>query len=389
MYRKTYIEIDVNKIQNNLKKLTTKYNNYDYYFAVIKGFSYGHGNKLAKYVVESGINYIAVSSLEEGLAIRKYVDTPILCLEPISIEYINLCIENNITITLSCMDYFNKLKNVNTNGLKIHLKVNSGMNRLGFRDKNELLEVYNYYKDNIEGLYSHFATSGIYDKDWDNQLERFKDITSLIDLKQIKIVHLGRSLTLLNHDKIDFCNGIRLGIIMYGFNQTPREGTGFINALRRIKRNYTLNKLKVSKTIKDYSEYEEAFSVCSEVIEIQDILPGDKVGYGGTYIASENEKIAVLPIGYADGYSRSYRNFYVSIKGKRYPIVGDICMGMIMVKVDDNVSVGDKVYLIGNGISVREASKHIKTTVYETMCMYNTNVPRVYVKDNMVIDIEE
>lgn len=390
MYRKTYVEVNLDNMESNIKNIINNYPGYNYYFGVVKGFGYSHGNKLAKYITEMGINYLCVSSLEEGIKVRKYVDTPILCLEPISVEFIPLCIENNITITVSSINYFNELKKINTDNLKIHLKVNSGMNRLGFKDKNELLEVYNYYKDNIEGIFSHFATSGLTDKDWDNQLANFKEITSLINLNDIKIVHLGRSLTLLNHEKIDFCNGVRLGIIMYGYNQTPKPQTNFKGKLREVKRNYIIKKNNISKTIRDFSvDYKECFALCSEIMEIQKIKAGDKVSYGGTYIASGNELIGVVPIGYADGYSRKYNNFKVSINNKIYPIVGEICMGMIMVKIDDTINVHDKVYLIGNNISVREASRYIGTTVYETMCAIKDELPRLYLKNNTVIDIEE
>lgn len=390
MYRKTYVEVNLDNIESNIKNLITNYPGYDYYFGVIKGFGYSHGNKLAKYITKMGINYLCVSSLEEGLRIRNYVNTPILCLEPIDVEYIPVCITNNITITLSSTEYFNELKKVNTDNLKIHLKINSGMNRLGFKDKNELLNVYNYYKDNIEGIFSHFATSGLTDKDWDNQLENFKEITSLINLNDIKIVHLGRSLTLLNHEKIDFCNGVRLGIIMYGYNQTPKPSNSFKGKLREFKRNYIIRKQNISKTIRDFSiEYKECFSLCSEVMEIQNLKPGDKVSYGGTYTASMNERICVIPIGYADGYNRRFKNFKVSINNTIYPIVGEICMGMIMVKIDDKVNIHDKVYLIGNNISVREASRYIGTTVYETMCAIKDSLPRVYIKNNEIIDVEE
>lgn len=390
MYRKTYVEVNLNNVESNIKNIINNYPGYDYYFGVVKGFSYSHGNKLAKYITDMGINYLCVSSLEEGIEIRKYTNTPILCLEPISVKYIPLCIENNITITLSSMNYFNELKSVNTDNLKIHLKVNSGMNRLGFKDKNELLEVYNYYKNNIEGIFSHFATSGLMDKDWDNQLDNFKEITSLINLNDIKIVHLGRSLTLLNHEKIDFCNGVRLGIVMYGYNQTPKPQGGLKGKLREMKRNYIIKKNNISKTIRNFDvEYKECFSLCSEVIEIQNLKKGDKVSYGGTYIASGNERICVIPIGYADGYNRRFKNFKVSINNKIYPLVGEVCMGMVMAKIDDSVNIHDKVYLIGNNISVREASRYIGTTVYETMCAIKNDLPRVYIKDNMIVDAEE
>ena len=101
MYRNTYIEININNLQHNVKEIVKKYPDYQYYFGVVKGNAYGHSDKIAKYLIESGINYFAISSLEEAVSLRKNgITIPILCLEPIDIEYINECIENDITITI-------------------------------------------------------------------------------------------------------------------------------------------------------------------------------------------------------------------------------------------------------------------------------------------------
>ena len=107
MYRNTYAEINIDNLQNNVKQIIKKYPEYDYYFGVVKGNAYGHSDKICKYLVESGINYFAISSLEEAISLRNDgVKIPILCLEPIDLKYIEKCIENNITITVHDYEYF-------------------------------------------------------------------------------------------------------------------------------------------------------------------------------------------------------------------------------------------------------------------------------------------
>lgn len=396
MYRKTYAQININNIVNNVEQIITNYNNYDFYIGVVKGNAYGHGSYIVNDLIKAGINYLAVSNLDEALSVRKENPfIPILCLEPISLEYIDLCILNNITITLHDYTYYKNLISIKINGkLRIHLKLNTGMNRLGIDTKDEVKEIYNYIgkADNLvlEGIYSHFTTPGISDKIWDQQLDQFKYLTSEIDLNKIKIIHLGKSMTLINHPKIPFCNGVRLGIIMYGFDQTPKIGSGLKNKLRKVKADLRIKRDQISETnIENNLDLKEAYQVYSEIIQIRNIKKNDYVGYGTCYQAKEDERIAVVAIGYADGFNRNNYNGEVIINNKRYSIVGDICMGMIFVKIDDNVNIDDKVIIIGEELTVRKVSKQIKTTVYETMCMFDKKIPKVYIKDNKIVKIIE
>ena len=172
MYRKTYVEVNIDNLKNNVKNIVNYYNNYKYYFGVVKGNCYGHGiTYVINELIESGVNYLAVSSLEEALEARNInKNIPILCLEPIRLEYIDISIKNNITITVHDYNYTKELINKKLNkNLKIHLKIDSGMNRLGFKEKSELNEIYEKLKEKenieIEGIFTHFATLGINDKE--------------------------------------------------------------------------------------------------------------------------------------------------------------------------------------------------------------------------------
>ena len=398
MIRKTYVEVNIDNLKNNVKNIVNNYNKYNYFIGVVKGNCYGHGvTYVINELIESGINYLAVSSLEEALEARNVnKKIPILCLEPIAIEYLDICIKNKITITVHDYNYAKKLieKNINKK-IKIHLKIDSGMNRLGFKDKNELNEIYEKLKENknieIEGIYTHFATLGINDKEWDNQLNKFKYLTEDINLSEIPIVHLAKSAAFIDHPKIDFCNGIRLGIAMYGYDPNPKYNTnGIKNKLRQIKRNILRKKNKVSETTtKIPFELKPAFKMYTELIQIKKVKKGEFVGYGAMYRADEDITIGIMPVGYDDGIFRKSTGRYVSIKNKRYKIIGDVGMGMTAVKIDDSIEITDRVTLIGDNIPIKEVATHNGTSIYETMCNIGKTIPRVYVKDDEIVAVEE
>lgn len=398
MFRKTYVEVNIDNLKDNVKNIVNNYNKYNYFIGVVKGNCYGHGvTYVINELIESGINYLAVSSLEEALEARNVnKKIPILCLEPIAIEYLDICIKNKITITVHDYNYAKKLieKNINKK-IKIHLKIDSGMNRLGFKDKNELNEIYEKLKENknieLEGIYTHFATLGINDKEWDNQLNKFKYLTEDINLSEIPIVHLAKSAAFIDHPKIDFCNGIRLGIAMYGYDPNPKYNTnGIKNKLRQIKRNILRKKNKVSETTtKIPFELKPAFKMYTELIQIKKVKKGEFVGYGAMYRADEDITIGIMPVGYDDGIFRKSTGRYVSIKNKRYKIIGDVGMGMTAVKIDDSIEITDRVTLIGDNIPIKEVATHNGTSIYETMCNIGKTIPRVYVKDDEIVAVEE
>lgn len=392
MYRKTYAIIDEDKLKNNIKEIKAKYDNYKYYIGVVKNNAYNHGIKIINSLIEGGINYLAVSSLEEALDARKYNSKiPILCLEVIDLDYIYDCINNNVTITVESLEYLEKLNKIKLDfPIKIHLKLNTGMNRLGISEVKEVNKCVSIISENkkliLEGIYTHFATSGISDKYYDEQMKKFQELTKDIDLTTIPIVHLGRSLTLVNHDKPDFVNGIRLGIIMYGFSQSIKEDTSLRGKLRAIKRKKLIKKFNISKTyLTNDLNLKTAFSLYSNVMTIKKVKNKEFVGYGANFFADRDIKVAIIPIGYADGVTIKYKN--VSIKGKKYQIIAD-SMDMLMVKVDNTVKIGDKVEIFGENISIREASRNNGCNSYRLFNMITNRVPRIYKKDKEQIEIK-
>ena len=210
-------------------------------------------------------------------------------------------------------------------------------------------------------------------KSGDKQINKFKELTKNIDLKEIPIVHIGRSITLVNHDKLDFVNGIRLGICMYGFNNSLPTPTG----LRKLKRKFDLKRLKISDSyISNNLNLKTAFSLYTEVMSLRKVNAGEFVGYSAGYIAKEDVIVATLPIGYFDGVSKEMK--YVSINGNRYEIIGEICMDMMSVLVDKKVRLHDKVEIFGDNISIREVSNNVGTNAYHVLTGITTRVPRIY-----------
>lgn len=380
----TYTEINLNNLGKNAKVITEKYSEYKYFFAVLKSNAYGHGEKIVNCLIENGINYVAVSYISEALKIRKYnKEVPILLLQPINISELNIAKENNLTITVHNLNYLNELLKVD-NSLKVHLKLDTGMNRLGFKDKSEVKKaVYKIKESNyiLEGIYSHFATIGLFDKNYDNQVEMFKELTSLINLKEIPIVHFASSVILLSHPKLDFCNGARIGILLYGYNVCPTSSTiGLKNKLRNIRNKYYQKKYNISKTFCNVKiDVSPSMKLYTHILQIKTLNKGEKIGYGA-YTSKEKMKIAILPIGYNNGIGQNKTYRYVIINDKKYEVVGSIGMNMMSIKIDDNVKIGDKVLIMGDSITLGEMSRFKNTSISKTLLDIGKNNPKKYIE---------
>lgn len=393
MYRKTYLEVDCKNLKDNIINIKENYPGYDYYFGVVKANAYGHGGYIINSLIKGGINYLAVSSLEEAIKLREFnTEIPILILEPIHLEFLDKCLKYNITITVSNMEYFRELSTIELPGkLKIHIKLDTGMSRLGLTSSDELNELLQRLPNNpnlyLEGIYTHFATSGINDKHWDDQLNKFKAITKDVDLKTIPIVHMGRSLTLVNHEKIPFCNGTRLGIAMYGMSQNMPVGKGFKAFLRNLRNKHRRNKLHISSTTTTNNlDLKTAITLYSEVIDLRKIHANDFVGYGAGFIAQSDTLIATLPIGYADGIPKNIK--HVVINDKKYSVVGEVCMDMICVAVDESVKLYDKATIIGGDLlPVKKVANECGISTYSLFTGITNRVPRVYVDDQDITEI--
>ena len=274
--------------------------------------------------------------------------------------------------------------------IKIHLKVDSGMNRLGFKTNKEINEAVKIIEKNpklfLEGIYSHFATSGISDVYYDRQVHTFLELTKDLDLKNIPIVHLDRSLTLVTHEKLSFANGVRLGIVLFGFNGSRKVGVDLKGKLKEIKRKLYLKKHKISPTILENDlDVKTAFTLQTFVMSIRKVTKGEVVGYNASYKVEEDGFIATLPIGYADGVTKDFG--FVAIRKKKYKIVAD-AMDMLMVLVDKSVKVNDKVEIFGDTISIPEVTRRLHMNAYHLFNQISDRVPRVHKDDNGEVEMK-
>ena len=391
MYRKTYVEINEDILKSNVQNIILNYPKYDYYFGVVKGNAYGHGEHIVNALIEGGVNYLACSSLEEAISIRKYnKDIPILCFGYIATSDIDEAIKNNITVTIISYNYYKELISSNIkDGLKVHLKINSGMNRYGVSDKKEVKEIVETLKKSnitLEGIYTHYATSGVEDIYWDKQTKNFEDLTSLIDINSIPIVHLYNSLSLVKHDKLKYANGVRLGIVMYGYSSSTGKLDGIKEKIFDAKKYIKTKGKKISEThLSNDLKLKKAFKLYSEVVNINYVVAKNPVGYRATYIPSSDTFIAVVPIGHADGINKYYE--FVKINNKKYPIVS-LSMDAIMVKVDSTVKVHDKVVLIDDELTLNSIAVDSERSIHEVLDSISTRVPRVHIKDGKKTEIK-
>ncbi len=392
MQRPTYALINGNILKENIIEIKKNYPEYEYYIGVVKNDAYHHGIYVINDLIKGGVNYLAISSLEEAIKVRKInKNIPILCLEVILLDYLDLIIKYNITITIESLTYLKKLLAKDFNGLiKVHLAVDSGMHRLGFDSKKNLTEAFYLLKESknlfLEGIYSHFATSGIKDPYYDYQLNKFIELTNDIHLEEIPIVHLGRSRTLVEHKKPNFCNGIRLGIVMYGFNQSldinydSLKGKYQFWKIRKMQKKFRCSPTTITNCLK----VKPAYILYSQIMSRRKVKVGDFVGYNANYFIKTSGYIYTICIGYADGVDKKFD--YVLINSKKCKIVAD-CMDMLLVFSQNKYEVGCKVEIFGEQRSIKDVCRTLNINAYHLFNQISNRVTKVYVNKDKIKEI--
>ena len=374
-YRDTWVEVDLDCISDNIKELKSRLKKEVEIVSVVKANAYGHGDfQIANAALNSGATYLAVACLDEGISLRnKGITCPILVLGASRPVNVNVAAEKQITLTVFRVDWLEKaiLFLKPDAKLKLHVKLDSGMGRIGMRERQEvqMLEKLLHEDERLEfeGVFTHFATADELDLTYFNkQLESFQRMLTWFQHIP-RIVHACNSAAALRFEKASF-NAVRMGIAMYGL--TPS-----IEMEERLP--YPLK---------------EAFSLHSRLIHVKKLEAGDKVSYGATYEAQGVEWIGTIPIGYADGWLRKLQQQDVLINGKRYPLVGRICMDQCMVRLDEELPVGTKVTLLGSQgnetISINEIAKRAETINYEIPCLISRRVPRIFKRQGKTIHIQ-
>jgi len=349
MYRHTWAEIDLDRIYHNVKVIK-EHSGYESIYAVVKANGYGHGDiEVAEVALEAGATHLAVAFLDEAIRLREFFDVPILVMGYTDPEYFDLASEHDISVTIiDDIDY--------DKPLKVHIKVDTGMNRIGLKDSKEIHKLIDKISqsDNLvlEGIFTHLATAGSNEDYYNMQMSNFTE------LGLSGFIHVDNSAGMIAY-KHKF-NAARLGISMYGLK--PYDG-----------------KLPV--------ELKQAFSLYSCITNVKKISKGESVGYGATFTAKKESYIATIPIGYADGFLRYHKGREVEIAGRRYRIVGNVCMDQLMILVDETVKKDDIVALINDEITVDEIANDLDTINYEIVCSISDRVPRVYKRNQEVVKV--
>ena len=362
MYQNNYVEINLDNINKNVNTLIKRYNNYQYYFGVVKADAYGHGMiKVASEIIKQGINYLIVSSLDEALELRKKLKyVSILCETSIPLKDINLAIKNNITIVITDYSYYLELMKIKLkNELKIHIEINTGVNCYGINNKKELEEIVNNLLDHkkifLEGIFTNLTDTNTIDSSFfDEQLNKLVVLTKDVKLEDIPIVCIYDDSALLSHPKLKMANGVRIGISMFGINPIKYKKVD-INLL-------------------------PTFSLFSKIIEKKSVKAHENIGYYNNFKTKTNMQLGIVPIGYKDGFSPFNTGRNVSINNSRYKIIDSVYLDFIIIYIDDSININDKVALIGELITLEEVSEYTNINEWELMIMTN-NIEKKYIKN--------
>lgn len=373
-----WVEIDLGSILYNLNGLRKKLPESTKVCMVIKSNAYGHGSaKLAKFYEENGVDFLAVARAREAFELRKAgVSLPILNLGYTNLANVEECIKQNVSMTVFNYEFAEEVnriaKKINKTA-KIHLKMDTGMSRLGYvvleNDVNAIVEeiekISNLDFIEIEGMYTHFATADASNKEFEElQTGRFATMVEELEKKGLRpaYVHSSNSAEILDmEEKYDM---VRIGIVQYGL--------------------YPSDEVKRSVDLKP------AMSFKAKVSNIKILNPGTSISYGRIYFTTVKEKIATITVGYADGFLRGRKNPYVFIKGVKCSIVGRICMDQCMVRVpmDMDIHIDDDVLIFGKeDVTVDDIAHDCDTINYEVLCDVSRRVPRVYIQNGEIVDI--
>jgi alanine racemase len=371
--RPTRAMINLSNLDHNIKELKKLMKPETCFMAVVKANAYGHGAiEVALQALDSGASWLGVATPEEGAELREAgVKAPILVLGGIYFSDVKTVVQYDLTqciFTTGLLDSLNKEGARWGKCINIHLKLDTGMRRIGISCINELerflAEVKQYSNLRLEGAFTHFAAADEPDKTFTSvQLERFKEMLNVIHKHNIrpKFVHAANSAAIIECPSTHF-NLVRAGISMYGYYPSP-----------------AVNKTQAS--LLPVMQWE------TKILCIKQISQGDSISYGRTFYAPNPMKIATLPIGYADGYKRILSNKgHVLIDGIKAPVVGRICMDQMMVDVTHipQAKPDDTAVLIGmqrnTAIDADYLANLSDTISYEILTSVSSRVRRVYVK---------
>lgn len=368
--RPTHVLVDLDNLTQNYKAIQRTVGK-TMVMPILKANAYGHGLvRVGQHMQDIGAKILGVAYLEEGILLREAgVTTPILVLGGILGSQTPLFLQHDLTLTVSSQQKLEQVEEAAASlgvRARVHLKIDTGMERIGvhYYSAESLLEASLRCKHiEIEGIFSHFANSDAIDlKSARMQLERFHEVLQFYEKRSVPtpLRHMANSGAILQLPE-SWMDIVRPGILLYG--------------------------VYPSAEVKHTIEVKPAITWTSRVVYFKVVRPDHPVSYGSTWQSDREVRVVTIPVGYGDGYFRSMSgNAQVLIHGKRYPVVGTICMDQFMVNIEqDSAFNEDEVTLVGkNGkeqIMVEELAEWAGTIPYEILTNINTRVPRVYLQD--------
>ncbi|MDO6595787.1 alanine racemase [Oceanihabitans sp. 2_MG-2023] len=362
--QETILEIDLKALSHNYKHLKSKIQPKTKFLAVVKAFAYGSDAiEVAKHLQNLDVDSFAVAYVNEGVALRDAgITKPILVLHPQPIHFktiIERCLEPSIYSLKILKEFINVASKEKQQKYPIHIKFNTGLNRLGFNAEkvDEIITILQKTETiKIASIFSHLAASeDLNEKEFTlNQMNKFKAIAERF-IEQISyqpVLHICNTSGILNYPEAHF-NMVRSGIGLYGFGNSEKE-------------NKNLLPIASLKTI---------------ISQIHIIKKGESLGYNRAFTANKTTKTATLPIGHADGIGRQYGNKigFVTINNKKAPIVGNVCMDMIMVDITNiDCKEGDEVIVFGGITTAETLAKETNSISYELLTAISQRVKRVF-----------
>ncbi len=374
LLRDTFLEVNLDNIVYNMKNIRKMVGEEVAIAAVVKANGYGHGAiGIAQELMENGADYLAVATLTEALNLRKrFSGYKIFVMGFTPDKYLEHVVKNNITQTIFS---YKQAEILNDYGIKynkkavIHIKYDTGFNRLGFRDREESVDeierICKLPNINVEGIFSHLSlTNKDEDKKQYNKLIRVIEKLEKRGI-QFKFKHIEDSISAVDYPEFRM-NMIRPGAIIYGIK-------GFHYGSLDIKQVLTFK---------------------TKVYNIRKISKGEGVSYDYLWKAERDSIIGTVPFGYADGYPRNLRDKgFVAINGKRAPIIGIICMDQCMIDLTDigEVNEGEEAIIYGDGtdnsLDIHSASLLAGTNKNEIISRIGMRIPRVYIKAGKIVNI--
>lgn len=365
-YRPTWAEVNLDNLAHNFRQIKKLIADKVKIMVCVKADAYGHGLiPVSKRLVSCGVDYLGVASIDEGIRLRQArINTPVLILGLILKKDIDPVFRYRLSATVcdeELASALNKRAKVLARPVNVHIKVDTGMGRLGVLPKDApglVKKIHKLKYINIEGIFTHLAVADL-NRDFTlYQIDLFHRLLQKLKREGIHIplVHAANSMGVIGYKKSHF-NMVRPGLVVYGLYP---------------KRNLPIN-LKAVLSLK------------TRVISMKKLPPGHGVSYGHDYVTKKTAGIATLPIGYGDGYPRNLSNRApVLIGGRRFQISGRICMDQIMVDVGNRrVRTGDEAVLIGhqgkNKITAEELADLSGTIPYEIVCGLGSRIPRIYI----------